>query len=141
MSSQTRRNRLTSRITAIWHSWLSWMRWRQRRETHRRLEQEMLLVRLELLLDREQRLVLDRQRELLWELAIPMLEALGRLDHHQQLTRSRVQLLGEAQKETRNQQETLLLEILQGQQPSAQTQLSPLIGLPTQPVSFPSSAS
>lgn len=39
------------------------------------------------------------------------------------------------------EQKELLLEILQGQQPSARTQISPLIGLPTQQLSFPSSES
>lgn len=98
------------------------------------MERELLLG----LLQGQLELTLQRH---LWDLAIPLLEAVGRLDHHQQLTRSRVQLLAEAQKETRNQQEELLLEILQGQQQSAQEQLFPLIGLPTPPPSFPSSAS
>lgn len=139
MSSQTRRKQLRSRITAIWLSVLSWMHWRQRRETHRRLEQEMLLLRQEILLDRQQRLLLDKQREQLWELAIPLLEALGRLDHHQQLTRSKVQVMGQELKELRSRQEELLLEILQSTQLSAEQQMFPLIGLPPQLTSSPSS--
>ena len=86
-------------------------------------------------------MVLFLLREQLWELGIPLLEALGRLDHHQQLTRKRVQVMQEQQREMRNQQESLLLEILQGQQLSAEQQMFPLIGLPPRQTSSPSSES
>ena len=132
MSSPTRRKRWRSRITAIWLSVLSWMRWRQRREALRIQREELLLVRLQVTL---QELV----RQELLEMARPLAEALQRLDHQQQLTRSRVQVMQEQQVEMRSQQEGLLLEILQGQQPSALTQLSPLIGLPPHQSSSPSS--
>ena len=96
-------------------------------------------------LERQRLQQLAEQREmfrtLLWELAVPLAEALQRLDHSQQLTRSRVQVMQQQQVEMRNQQEQLLLEILQGQQPSAQTQLSPLLGLPPHQMSYPSSVS
>ena len=100
----------------------------------RQREQEALLARL-------QELMLFLLREQLWEMAVPLAEALQRLDHQQQLTRSRVQEMQAQQVEMRSQQEQLLLEILQGQQPSALTQLSPLIGLPPHQTSYPSSGS
>ena len=134
MSSPTRRKQLRSRITAIWLSVLSWMHWRRRREALRIQQEELLLVRLQVTL---QELV----RQELLEMARPLAEALQRLDHNQQLTRSRVQEMQAQQVEMRSQQEQLLLEILQGQQPTALTQLSPLIGLPLPVTSFPSSAS
>ena len=108
------------------------MRWRRRREALRIQREELLLVRLQVTL---QELV----RQELLEMARPLAEALQRLDHQQQLTRSRVQVMQEQQVEMRSQQEGLLLEILQGQQPSALTQLSPLIGLPPHQSSSPSS--
>lgn len=98
------------------------------------MERELLLG----LLQGQLELTLHRH---LWELAVPLAEALQRLDHSQQLTRSRVQVMQQQQVEMRNQQEQLLLEILQGQQPSAQTQLSPLLGLPPHQMSYPSSVS
>lgn len=121
------------RIRAMLRSVLSWMRWSQRRQE--RLEQQ------EILRARRQQEQLDQIRLLLWELAIPLAEALGRLDHHQQLTRKRVQVMQAQQLELRNQQEQMLLEILQGQQQSAEQQMYPLIGLPTRPHSPPSSES
>jgi hypothetical protein len=134
VSSQKRRNRLTSRITETWRSWLSWMRWRQRREALRLQREEILLARLQATLQ-----VLLREQ--LWELGIPMAEALGRLDHHQQLTRKRVQVMQAQQVEMRNQQEELLLEVLKSLQPSAREQLHPLIGQPMPPLYSPSSVS
>ena len=134
MSSPTRGKQLRSRITAIWLSVLSWMHWRRRREALRIQQEELLLVRLQVTL---QELV----RQELLEMARPLAEALQRLDHNQQLTRSRVQEMQAQQVEMRSQQEQLLLEILQGQQPTALTQLSPLIGLPPHQTSYPSSGS
>ena len=134
MSSPTRGKQLRSRITEIWRSVLSWMHWRQRRQVRRIQQQEELLLRLQVTVQ-----VLVRQE--LLEMARPLAEALQRLDHNQQLTRSRVQVMQAQQVEMRNQQEQLLLEILQGQQPTALTQLSPLIGLPPHQTSYPSSGS
>ena len=134
MSSPTRRKQWRSRITEIWRSLLSWMRWRQRRKIRRIQQEEILLARLQVTL---QVLVKD----LLWEMAVPLAEALQRLDHRQELTRSRLQVMQAQQVEMRNQQEQLLLEILQATQPSALTQLSPLIGLPPHQTSYPSSGS
>ena len=102
MSSPTRRKQLRSRITAIWLSVLSWMHWRRRREALRIQQEELLLVRLQVTL---QELV----RQELLEMARPLAEALQRLDHSQQLTRSRVQEMQAQQVEMRSQQEQLLL--------------------------------
>ncbi|MGV0949425.1 MAG: hypothetical protein ACOYB3_02045 [Azonexus sp.] len=122
---------------------LSWMRWSQRRQERRELEKELLLAQIRLELSQLHLRVLDslavQQRAQLWELAIPLAEAVGRLDHHQQLTRKRVQVMQAQQVEMRNQQEQLLLEILQATQLSAEQQMFPLIGLPTQLPSLPSS--
>ena len=115
----------------------------------RQREQEALMARVQELMDwlLAERLValqlaLDGVvRERLWEMAVPLAEALQRLDHRQELTRSRLQVMQAQQVEMRNQQEQLLLEILQATQPSALTQLSPLIGLPTQQTLSPISGS
>lgn len=131
MSSQTRRKQLRSRITAIWLSVLSWMHWRRRRAEKRELQERLQA--------RRQQEQLEQIRLLLWDLAMPLAEALGRLDHHQQLTRSKVQVMGQELKELRSRQEELLLEILQSTQLSAEQQMFPLIGLPPQLTSSPSS--
>ena len=130
MSSQTSGSSWSFRIRETWRSVLSWMHWSQRRQARLELERELLLL--------QQRVMV---RQLLWEMALPLAEALGRLDYHQQLTRKRVQVMQQQQVEMRNRQEELLLEILQAQQLSAEQQMFPLIGLPTQPHSPPSSAS
>lgn len=130
MSSLTRRQRLRFRITATWRSVLSWMRWRQRRATRERLHQMHQDMMLALL-----RAQLEQQfRRQLWEMAVPLAEALQRLDRRQELTRSRLQVMQSQQLEMRNHQEELLLEILQGQMPPAYQQL----GLSTPPQLPPS---
>jgi hypothetical protein len=67
------------------------------------------------------------QRALLWEMALPLAEAMKRLDQRQQV--SQMQQV-EQQQEVRE----LLLEVLQGQMPPASQQL----GLSTPPPSHPS---
>ena len=134
MSSPTRGKQLRSRITAIWLSVLSWMHWRQRARK-REQQQEERLLRLVLWqvadqLERQQIQLRElelQQRRLLVEAMTPLAAALQRQDS------------------LRNQQQTelkeLLLEVLNSQQPSALTQLSPLIGLLPHQTSYPSSVS
>lgn len=104
----------------------------------RQREQEALLARI-------QELVLFLLREQLWEALPPMAEAMRRQDSLAE-ERHRL-LLGhllvlQDQTETRGLlAQDLLLEVLSSLQPSALTQLSPLIGLPSQPHSSRSSAS
>lgn len=125
----------SSRITVIWRSVLSWMHWSRRRAAReetlrlRQLEEiEVLLRQQEIKLrDREERLLELAelsQRRLLMEAMFPLAEALHRQDslHSQQ------------QAELRE----LLLEMLNSLQPSAEQQISPLIG---QNLRIPSSQS
>lgn len=134
MSSQTPRRSWTSRITETWHSLLSWMRWRQRARAREQQREERLL-RLVLWqvadqLERQQIQLRElelQQRRLLVEAMTPLAAALQRQDS------------------LRNQQQAelkeLLLEVLNSQQPSALTQLSPLIGLRLPEISSRSSVS
>ena len=134
MSSQTRRKQLRSRITVIWRSVLSWMHWR-RRARAREQQREERLLRLVLWqvadqLERQQIQLRElelQQRRLLVEAMTPLAAALQRQDS----------LRSQQQAELKE----LLLEVLNSQQPSALTQLSPLIGLPPHQSSYPSSGS
>ena len=76
----------------------------------------------------------QEQRALLWEMALPLAEALRRLDQRQQAGQMQTQAdVGNSLAVT----EELLLEILQGQMPPVYQQL----GLSTPPPSHPSWAS
>lgn len=121
---------MSSRITAIWRSLLSWMHWRRRR-AERLLQQQV-----------EQQILLeDLLRSLLWEAMQPMAQALQRLDSHQVSLGKRQAAMQMQQVEQASQLQDLLMEVLQGQQPSASSQLLPLLGPQSQPPSFQHSAS
>ena len=106
------------------------MRWRQRRE-QRRLRK---LAGLEIRLCLHREMLLEQHRALLLEALQPVAEAMRRLD--QRILANQMQGV-EHQQELRE----LLLEVLSSLQPSALTQLSPLIGLPAPMTTSPSSAS
>ena len=130
MSSQMRRSSWSSRIRETWRSALSWMHWSRRRQERREQEREILLARVEatlrVLLEHQARTLMLQQRELLWEMALPMAEALTRMDKRNR----------EVQMQQGLEQE-LLLEILQGQMPPVSQQL----GLSSPPPSFQHSVS
>jgi hypothetical protein len=90
------------------------MRWRQRRRLRKVQQEEILLARLQSTM---QVLV----RELLWELALPLADSLTRLDKRQLAHQMQ-------QVEQQRQTEELLLEILQGQQPSSVEQIFQQLG-------------
>ena len=109
---------------------LSWMHWSRRRQERREQEREILLARVEatlrVLLEHQARTLMLQQRELLWEMALPMAEALTRMDKRNR----------EVQMQQGLEQE-LLLENLQGQMPPVSQQL----GLSSPPPSFQHSVS
>ena len=134
MSSQTRRSSWSSRTWATLLSALSWMHWSRRRRERQALlqrqQEDRLLLMLQGLLEAHRLHQQQEQRALLWEMALPLAEALRRLD--QRILVSQMQ-----QVELDSQQKELLLEILQGQMPPVYQQL----GLSTPPPSHPSWAS
>lgn len=97
---------------------------RRAREQQEKVDQLHLLVEM----------LLEQHRALLLEALQPVAEAMRRLD--QRILVSQMQ-----QVELHQESKELLLEVLSSLQPSALTQLSPLIGLPSQPHSSRSSAS
>ena len=138
MSSQTRRSSWSSRTWATLRSALSWMHWSRRRqarlELQQRRQEDRILLTLQGLLEAHRLHLLAEQRALLWEMALPLAEALHRLDQKQQAGQMQTQAdVGNSLAVT----EELLLEILQGLMPPVHQQL----GLSTPPPSHPSWAS
>lgn len=96
--------------------------------------QERQQLQLEARLSLHRAMLLEQVRGLLLEALQPPAEAMQRLDKR---------LLAAQMQQVEQQQELreLLLEVLGSLQPSALTQLSPLIGLPAPTTTSPSSAS
>ena len=101
-----------SRLWAMWLSVRSWMHWRQRRKARREKQRQEMLFQVEVL-----------ARALLLEAMTPLAAALKRMDQRQM--DGMHQLYKHLQ-----QQEEMLLEVLQNQQPAASQQIFPLIGQP-----------
>jgi hypothetical protein len=110
---------------------LSWMHWSRRRQARLALQQrqqeDRLLLMLQGLLEAHRLHLQQEQRALLWEMALPLAEALQRLDQ-------RILVSQRQQVELGSLQEELLLEILQGQMTPVYQQL----GMSTPPPSHPS---
>ena len=128
---RTRGRALISRSMVILHSLLSWMHWpRRRREAKARLRaMEEVQRRQELrqwvelsLLPAQRRQQEELLRELLWEMALPLAQALHRMEQQQALM-----LEGLGRESLRQHLETqeLLKEVLNSLQPSAEQQIFP----------------
>lgn len=113
-----------SRTWVTLRSGLSWTHWRLKR--HQRWTERYLS-----LLQAQEEQTLRLQRALLWEALQPMAEALHRLDQQQKTE-------AQHQYEYQKYLESLLMEVLNSLQPSAQDQLLPA-GLSMQLPSSPSS--
>lgn len=122
MSSLTRRSSSSSRIRETWRSVLSWMRWSQRRQVRREL-QAATEERQRLALQAQQR---EMFRSLLWEMALPLMDALTRLD--KRILASQMQGV-----EYNLLLQEMVMEVLQGQQPPVSQQLGSLIQLSSPP--------